>query len=98
MARKKMAGKKMAGENGGKENHYRNPVLCRLPWWTAKAGTADGKALWRLQRTANSDGKDRVGKQVLCRLLFMADGKEPFAYSGGRQRGGTAKILDVRQC
>ena len=62
--------------------HYRNPVLCRLPWWTAKAGTADGKALCRLQRTANSDGKDRVGKQVLCRRLFMADGKEPFAYSG----------------
>ena len=77
--------------------HYRNPVLCRLPWWTAKAGTADGKALCHLRPMANSDGKDRVGKQAICRLLFMADGKECFAYSGGRQRGGTTKILDVRQ-
>ena len=49
------------------------------------------------RRTAKGSGKVGYGKQVLCRLLFMADGKESFAYSGGRQRGGTAKILDVRQ-
>ena len=52
---------------------------------------ADSKMLSHQRRTANSDGKDKVGKQALCRLLFMADGKECFAYSGGRQRGVTAK-------
>ena len=47
---------------------------------------ADGKGLCRPPRTANSDGKDRVGKGLLCRLFFAADGKEAFAVSGGRQR------------
>ena len=77
--------------------HYRKQLFCRLPRRTAKARTADGKGLCRQPRTAKGSGKVGYGKQVLCRLLFMANGKESFAYSGGRQRGGTAKILDVRQ-
>ena len=66
--------------------HHRNLVLCHQPWRTAKARMADGKGLCRPPRTANSDGKDRVGKGLLCRLFFAADGKEAFAVSGGRQR------------
>ena len=47
---------------------------------------ADGKGLCRLPRTAKGSGKVGYGKELLCRLLFEADGKGAFAISGGRQR------------
>ena len=61
--------------------HYRNQLLCRLPWRTAKGSV-----------------KVRSGKQLLCRLLYEADGKGAFAISSRRQRKQTTKIaLLVRQ-
>ena len=77
--------------------HYKNRLLCRPPRQTAKARKADGKGLCRLPRTAKGAGKDRIGKDLLCRLLLDADGKGAFAISGGRQRKPTAiKSLLVR--
>ena len=43
---------------------------------------ADGKGLCRLPRTAKGSGKVGYGKELLCRLLFEADGKGAFAISG----------------
>ena len=62
--------------------HYRNQLLCRLPRQTAKARMADGKGLNRLPRTAKGSGNVGIGKELLCRLLFEADGKGAFAISG----------------
>ena len=62
--------------------HYRNQLLCRLPRQTAKARMADSKGLCHLPRTAKGSGKVGIGKELLCRLLFEADGKGAFAISG----------------
>ena len=43
---------------------------------------ADGKGLCRLPRTAKGSGKVGIGKELLCCLLFEADGKGAFAING----------------
>ena len=58
-------------------SHYWNQQICRLPWQTAKAPKADGKAICRQPQTANISGKESSGKELLYRLLSHSGRQRP---------------------